>query len=189
MQKPNSMVWNELCNLGMLCWYTFYTKLVHVSCPAHALHRVTEDVRPNFLKWMLSCWGRRFSFRSPARKMQFKSMAPGFPLPPDPVITRWGMCIDATICYYDHFQVVKNIVDSVKTNMRGQSAMCKIQSELHHTLAPPRTKHLSPSCHTLFDAMLRLSETLRCTKIKAIIYEAKVIYLFCIKSAQNQILI
>jgi hypothetical protein len=49
-----------------------------------------------------------------AHKMLFKSMAPGVPLSPEPVITRWGTWIDAAIYYCDHFQVLKN-VDSMKT--------------------------------------------------------------------------
>jgi hypothetical protein len=42
-------------------------------------------------------------------------MALGVPLPPVTVITRWGTWTDAAIYYSDHFQVVKNIVDSMKT--------------------------------------------------------------------------
>jgi hypothetical protein len=50
-------------------------------------------------------------------------MAPGFPLSPDPVVTRWGAWIDATIYYCDHFQVVKNIADSMNTeDMRAIEA-------------------------------------------------------------------
>jgi hypothetical protein len=33
----------------------------------------------------------------------------------EPVITKWGTWIDAKIYYYDNFQVVKNIVDSMRT--------------------------------------------------------------------------
>jgi hypothetical protein len=49
--------------------------------------------------------------------MQFKSMASDDPLPPEPVITRWGTWTDATIYFCEHFHVVKNTVrvESIKT--------------------------------------------------------------------------
>jgi hypothetical protein len=47
---------------------------------------------------------RPVSGTSPARKMEF--MVAGVPLPPEPVIRRWGTWIDATIYYCVHFQVV-----------------------------------------------------------------------------------
>jgi hypothetical protein len=74
---------------------------------------VTEELRSKSQADALISRTKIF-IKPPACKMQFKSMVPGVPLPPKPMITRWGTSIDATVYYCDHFQVVKNTVDSME---------------------------------------------------------------------------
>jgi hypothetical protein len=58
-------------------------KQVHATCLAHALHRVTEEVRSNLPQVnALISRTKKIFVKAPARKMQFKPMAPGVPLPP-----------------------------------------------------------------------------------------------------------
>jgi len=38
-------------------------------------------------------------------------MAPDIPLPPRPVLTRWGTWLNASMYYCDHFQLIKEIIN------------------------------------------------------------------------------
>jgi hypothetical protein len=58
-------------------------KMVHVTCLAHALHRVAEEVRgscPEVDKLIAN--GKKIIIKSPLRVQQFKEEAPILPLPP-----------------------------------------------------------------------------------------------------------
>lgn len=39
-------------------------------------------------------------------------MYPGLPMPPEPVITRWGTWLNAAIYYCNHFSAVKSVIDT-----------------------------------------------------------------------------
>lgn len=78
---------------------------------AQALHRVAEEVRSKFLQVdALVSKTKKIFVKAPAHKMQFMYMTPSVSLPPEPVIRRWGMWIDATMYYRDYFQVVRKRV-------------------------------------------------------------------------------
>lgn len=40
--------------------------------------------------------------------------SPLLPLPPEPILTRWGTWIQAAVYYCEHFEIVKSIVNSFK---------------------------------------------------------------------------
>lgn len=93
----------------------FYSKMIHVTCLAHAFHRVAEEVRANFPEIdKLVSHTKKVFVKAPTRKQLFKSQAPNIPLPPEPIITRWGTWIDACVYYCDYFQLVKHVVDSLE---------------------------------------------------------------------------
>ena len=72
----------------------FYPKMVHITCIAHGMHRVAEEVRATFSQVdSLVSQTKKFFVKAPSRKQLFKSTAPSVPLPPEPVITRWGTWI------------------------------------------------------------------------------------------------
>ncbi|KAL4148242.1 hypothetical protein QTP88_002523 [Uroleucon formosanum] len=62
-----------------------YSKMVHVTCVAHAIHRVAEEIRSNFqdVNKLISCVKKIF-LKSPYRTQMFKTLAPGIPLSPEP---------------------------------------------------------------------------------------------------------
>jgi hypothetical protein len=65
-------------------------KLIHVTCVAHALHRVRETIPvlyPNVDKLVAN--GKNNFVKSPARTELFKNKAADTPLLPTPVITWW----------------------------------------------------------------------------------------------------
>lgn len=83
-----------------------YPKMIHVTCAAHGLHKVAELVRVNFdvVNKLISNVKKTFT-KSARRKLLFQNMFPAIPLPPRPVITRWGTWIEAAIYFADNFKV------------------------------------------------------------------------------------
>ena len=68
-----------------------YPKMIHVTCLVHALHRVTEEVLgtyPEVEKLIEN--GKKIFIKSPFRVQKFKEEDPTLPLPPQPIVTRWG---------------------------------------------------------------------------------------------------
>jgi hypothetical protein len=75
-----------------------YPILIHITCVAHALHRVCETIcvlYPNVNKLVAN--RKKIFVKSLARLELFKNKAPDAPLPPTPVITWWGTWLDATV--------------------------------------------------------------------------------------------
>jgi hypothetical protein len=89
-----------------------YPKLIQVTCLAHALHRVCEIISvlyPNVKKLVAN--GKKIFVKSPARIELFKNNTPDTPLPPTPVITRWGTWLDATVYYAENFEIFCSVVN------------------------------------------------------------------------------
>ncbi|KAL4142184.1 hypothetical protein QTP88_004693 [Uroleucon formosanum] len=88
----------------------FYSKMVHITCLAHGLHRVAEEVRNMFPKVdkLISNVKKTF-LKAPYRVQIFKNEAPEIMLPPEPIITRWGTWLDATDYYCKHIQSIRNV--------------------------------------------------------------------------------
>lgn len=91
----------------------FYPKLIHITCLAHAMHRIAEEIRTNYpdVDSLVSNVKKIF-LKAPYRRECFKSIAPSVALPPKPVITRWGTWLNACIYYSENFQTVKSIVNN-----------------------------------------------------------------------------
>jgi len=86
----------------------FYPKLVHVTCLAHAFHRVAETIRSEFseVDFLISTIKIIF-LKAPSRVNVFKENYPQIPLTPEPVITRWGTWLQAAVYYCDNFMSLK----------------------------------------------------------------------------------
>jgi hypothetical protein len=79
---------------------SLYSKMIHVTCLAHTLHRVAEEVRGSYPEVdKLIGNGKKIFIKSPLRVQQFKEEAPALPLPPQPIVTRWGTWLDAANYY------------------------------------------------------------------------------------------
>ena len=104
----------------------FYPKMVHITCIAHGMHRVAEEVRATFSRVdSLVSQTKKIFVKGPSRKQLFKSTTPSVPLPPEPVITRWGTWIDAAIYYCDHFQIVKRVIEILNPDYAAAIASAK----------------------------------------------------------------
>ena len=80
----------------------------------HALHRVCETIRvlyPNVDKLIANT--KKVFVKSPSRVKIFKTRAPNTPLPPTPVITRWGTWVDAVKYYATNFELVYFVVNEL----------------------------------------------------------------------------
>ncbi|KAG7162106.1 hypothetical protein Hamer_G010763 [Homarus americanus] len=87
--------------------------MIHVTCLAHGLHRVAELARAVMpdVNVLISTVKKVF-LKVPSRKERFRQIAGTVPLPPSPVVTRWGTWIEAALYYADNFETVKCVVES-----------------------------------------------------------------------------
>ena len=89
----------------------FYPSLLHVTCLAHALHRVAECIRDaaSITNCLVSSV-RKIFVKAPTRVQLYKEKTPDIPLPPEPVLTRWGTWLKAALFYAEHLDDIQNIV-------------------------------------------------------------------------------
>ena len=70
---------------------TLHPKKIHVTCLAHGLSRVAENVRVKYACVdRLIANGKKVFRKCPSRIQTFRTIAPNIPLPPRPISTRWG---------------------------------------------------------------------------------------------------
>ena len=91
-----------------------FPRLIHITCAAHALHRMSELVRSLFpsIDKLISCVKKIF-LKSAARVTTFREVAPDVPLPPQPSLIRWGTWINAALYYGKHFDAVSAAVHAL----------------------------------------------------------------------------
>uniref|UniRef100_T1H901 DUF659 domain-containing protein n=1 Tax=Rhodnius prolixus TaxID=13249 RepID=T1H901_RHOPR len=89
----------------------FYPKIIHVTCIAHALHRVAETVRSLFsdVDSLISSVKKVF-LKAPSRIKMLKDLYPDLCLPPEPILTRWGTWLEAAQYYYENYNKIKNVL-------------------------------------------------------------------------------
>ena len=73
-----------------------FSKMIHVTCLAHCLHRVAELVRNSYPDDnLLEACTKSIFIKAHQRIQKFKDIAPGMPLPPAPVVTLWRTWLDS----------------------------------------------------------------------------------------------
>lgn len=89
-----------------------FPKMMHLTCLAHGLHRVAEHIRSLFpdVDRLVSNVKKVF-LKAPSRVQLFKEMAPEIPLPPQPVLTRWGTWLSAALYYAANFTKIQDIIN------------------------------------------------------------------------------
>jgi len=88
-----------------------YPKIIHVTCLAHGLHRVAEEVCVNYPKVdKLVSSVKQIFLKAPSRTVLFKTVNLEIPLPPEPILTRWGTWIEATSYYCKYFSKIRDVV-------------------------------------------------------------------------------
>ena len=94
-------------------------KIVHLSCLVHFLHRISENIRSNFpdIDSLVSCIKKIFK-KCPSKKNKLKKKFPEMPLPPDPVITRWGTWLKSVVYISTYFDQLKTLIFSFEENLQ-----------------------------------------------------------------------
>lgn len=115
----------------------FYTKMVHVTCIVHGLNRIAEQVRelcPNVNTLVNN--GKKVFLKAPNRVEMYRQEMEG-PLPPSPVLTRWGTWLEAAVFYSDNYVQFKRVVEKLReadavSIPKVKAAMCcpKVVREL-----------------------------------------------------------
>lgn len=88
-----------------------YPKMLHLTCQAHALNLVAEEVRFAFtdINQLISNVKKVF-LKAPTRIERFHELAADLPLPPQPVLTRWGTWLRAAMYYSNNFEKVAEVI-------------------------------------------------------------------------------
>ncbi|XP_003738430.1 uncharacterized protein LOC100897181 [Galendromus occidentalis] len=91
-----------------------FPNMIHVTCLAHAIHRVAEQARtifPNVDRLISSV--KKILLKAPSRVEAFRAVLIGVPLPPKPILTRWGSWINAALYHAEHFEAIRSFVNDL----------------------------------------------------------------------------
>ena len=116
----------------------FFPNMIHVTCFAHGLHRVCEMVREMFKEVnSLIATVKKIFLKAPSRVVTWKEIHPNLPLPPEPVLTRWGTWLEAALFYATNYAKVKTILDRLDPDdalsiEKGQELFqsCSLEADL-----------------------------------------------------------
>lgn len=99
------------------CIQTLYPKALHVTCLAHVLHNVCEEVRAHFPKVdRLIAKMKKTFLKCPKRIAILNEKCPDIPNPPKPITTRWGTWITANKYYCTYLNEIKSAVEEFSEN-------------------------------------------------------------------------
>ncbi|KRX32082.1 hypothetical protein T05_16299, partial [Trichinella murrelli] len=70
---------------------------------------------------------KKVFLKAPSRVQLFKEMAPEIPLPPQPVLTRWGTWLSAVFYYAENFKKIQEIISCFEEE---ESTAVKIVHEI-----------------------------------------------------------
>jgi len=143
-----------------------YPKMIHLTCLAHALHRVAETVRCKYpdVDLLISTIKRIFP-KAPSRIKIFKNNYPKY-LPPEPIITRWGTWLQAVSYYSKYYDEIKNIISMLDSEHAASISKGKeifqrpnIKSALSYIVS--NFSFLGESISKLENTKIPLSESLK----------------------------
>lgn len=133
----------------------FYPQMLHVTCLAHALHRVCEELRKHFTDVNELIGSAKAVFlKAPSRVRVFKEMLPDVPLPPEPVVTRWGTWLKAVEYYNCYFSDIKAVINGLPID--ESVAVTKAQAVLSVNSLPGDLAYLCANFTFLADSIKKL---------------------------------
>jgi len=98
-----------------------YSKCQNLTCLAHALHRVAVEIRakfPEVNELISNC--KKIFLKSPYRIQRFRNILPGVPLPPEPILTKWGSWLSAVNYYRENYDGLKSVI----FELNSEDAIC-----------------------------------------------------------------
>jgi hypothetical protein len=111
-----------------------YPKMIHVTCVAHALHRVAEEVCGRYPEVdQLIANGKKIFIKSPLRVQKFKEEAKTLPIPPQPIVTLWGTWLDAANYYCTNYSEIEKIF--IKFDTKESSSIKSVQEFFSVTMS------------------------------------------------------
>jgi hypothetical protein len=134
-----------------------FPNMVHLTCAVHGLHRVAEEVRSLFVS--VDCLisnGKKVFLKAPSRVQAFKEKNPEVPLPPAPVVTRWGTWVNAALYYAHHLESFREVIEDFSEDDAASiraTRKCLEDPELRNELA-----YISAHCSTLPTTITKLEE-------------------------------
>lgn len=143
-----------------------YPNALHITCVVHAFYRVAEIIHNSYpdVDTLISTTKKIF-LKAPHRIKEFRNSCPGIPLPPQPIITRWGTWLKAAFYYNTNFQAVASVVskfDVKDSKAIGESqqlfANPQVAADLHTIQANYRI--ITAAIDQLQKASLSLNESL-----------------------------
>ncbi|KAF4526936.1 hypothetical protein B566_EDAN015985 [Ephemera danica] len=100
--------------LAMKNLKVFYPKQLHVTCLVHKLHNVSEVITGHYPlanTWISTV--KQVFLKAPLRIELFHEMCPNIPLPPEPVMTRFGTWLEAAIYHCNNYEDVKKVIQAL----------------------------------------------------------------------------
>ncbi len=151
---------------------TLFPKMIHVTCLAHGLHRIADHIRCLFSKADdLVNNIKKIFLKSPNRVQLLKEMYPDLPLPPQPVITRWGTWLDAVQYYVDHYEEIRDVVQNIDDN---SLAISKARALLRDDSVIGEITQIGTSFSKISTAISTLQNTQRSMKDTLVIWNETV---------------
>ena len=90
----------------------FYENMTYVTCTSHLLHNACLRIKSTFPKVdNLIASVKAATRKNRTRREMFRRE--GIPIPPAPVVTRWGSWLKAAFYYAKNFCVVRDIFDTI----------------------------------------------------------------------------
>lgn len=94
-----------------------FSNMLHMICLAHALHRIYEFIRHSFTDVDTFVNNlKKNLLKVPNRISAYKEQCPNLPLPPEPVITRWGTWLETYSFYAANFPAIRNFLATLDPN-------------------------------------------------------------------------
>ena len=104
-----------------------FNKMIHVTCVCHGLHRVADALRlslPTADSFIANC--KKVFRKSPKNLAYFKNYAPTLPLPPRPVVTRWGTWLQAGLYFAQHMEVLNELLPNLPSSTAASTKIIDI---------------------------------------------------------------
>jgi len=96
--------------------------------------------------------------KAPSRVVTYREMQPNLPLPPQPVITRWGTWLEAASFYCQNFNAVKEVINSLPE----EDAQCIGESQA--MFSKPTVQRDLAYIHTHFSKLVSAITSLEDTR-------------------------
>ncbi|XP_018496631.1 uncharacterized protein LOC100905696 [Galendromus occidentalis] len=91
-----------------------FPNMIHVTCLAHGIHRVCEEIRVLFPEVdSIIANVKKIFLKAPPRIRVLRATAPNVPSPPEPILTRWGTWLSAALYYARHLEDIRRVLEEL----------------------------------------------------------------------------